>query len=287
MTTAETATDAERMTALSDEEVRSFLRRGWLLPGRLLSAQRVARLRERMDELMQAKRDSIVDLGGGGDGGKKSIPFMTGLWKSEQLFAEVAFDPRVLGWSGQLLGTQKLAFLLDNVLIKPPKVGGEFFWHQDWQAWPIAPTEVVTCWIAMQDVTVKNGAMQMAVGSHALGRFLPRDGGNGQTKTGPAIDTLRANGLKELPDPAEMGLEIGDVELKAGECSLHHGLMWHRSSANETDATRHSYILRYADARNTYTGDSFSAVQFEGSAQVGSRLADLNLFEIKDVPAGF
>ena len=211
---------------------------------------------------------------------------MTGLWKTEAAFHAVSFDRRIAKWVGQLLGADKLAFLLDNVIIKPPLAGGELRWHQDWQAWPVAPCEVVTCWIALEDVTIENGAMQMAVGSHALGRFLPQDGVTGKPKTVPGMAELIAGGMKSMPDPNELGVEISDIVMGAGECSLHHGLMWHRSGVNTTDHVRHTLIQRYADGACHYSGKFYSGVSFSaGEADVDRRLDELDVFPVIDVPA--
>jgi len=271
-----------RTMPLTDDEVRSFIRRGFLFPGRLFTITEVDRLRARLDELLAvAEVPETIDR----FSLAPRVPFLTGLWKTDELFRSVTFDPRLRKWAGQLMGTKTLAFLLDNAIIKPPKVGGELHWHQDWQAWPVAPCEVVTAWIALEDVTTDNGAMEMAVGSHALGRFLPQDAVTGHPKNHPGMAELIGSGMRPMPDPVELGVEIVPIELKAGEISLHHGLMWHRSGINTTPSTRHSLIQRYADGASRYSGKNYSAVDFAPNPHnVDRRLDELDLFTVMEVP---
>ena len=69
--------------------------------------------------------------------------------------------------------------LEDNALTKDARSGGELRWHQDYAYWPLGQPNAVTIWIALDDVTVANGAVRMAAGSHLLGERLPAVFGTG------------------------------------------------------------------------------------------------------------
>jgi hypothetical protein len=90
-----------------------------------------------------------------------------------------------------------------------------------------------------------------------------------------------------MPNPDELGTEIATIELRAGEISLHHGLMWHRSGHNETNATRHSLIQRYADGSSRYSGkihtETNPASLKVNAANVGKRLDELDIFPVFSV----
>lgn len=280
------ATSQVRTTPLSVPEVHEFLRRGLVFPGRILSSDQVEDLRERIDSMLSSRvvpsEVNRVEM-------SQTVPSLNGLWKSDAGFRAVSFDARLTGWVSQLLDADRMAFMLDNVIVKEPLVGGEIYWHQDWYGWPVTPTRVVSAWIALEDVTRENGAMQMAVGSHALGRMLPFNGRTGEPfPSSPALDELSANGMKPIPQPEALGLEIVDVELAAGEVVLFDGLMWHRSGINSSPAPRHSLIQRYADSRCTYSellklsDDVFHPVA--ESAWVGRPIGELGLFPLIDAP---
>ena len=44
------------------------------------------------------------------------------------------------------------------------------------------------------------------------------------------------------------------LELKAGDCSFHHGLILHSSRPNQTNHRRRGYATHYVSAKCQYTG---------------------------------
>jgi hypothetical protein len=271
-------------------EIEHFRREGFLFPGRVLTEATTVILRQKIDDLVQAEslpptitRQQVGYSRDGKGGGQ--APILTGLWRTEPLFRAVTVDQGLLGWAGQLLSTSKVALISDVVILKPPKREADFRWHQDAQAVPIDPCRLVSIWIALEDVATANGGMEFVPGSLKLGRFRPtveeeeqRTSGNGGSTTSDSAS------LKEMPDPIEMGLPTIPVELKAGECSIHDGLMWHRSGSNRTNFTRHSFILRIADAEGSrYTGASSTRLRLEENAEmIGMSLVDARVFPVFD-----
>jgi ectoine hydroxylase-related dioxygenase (phytanoyl-CoA dioxygenase family) len=87
-------------------------------------------------------------------------------------------------------------------------------------------------WLAIDDVDVENGCMQFAHGSHLQGP-LPHERkedaenilGDGQYVP---LDRFDARGARE-------------VELKAGQCSVHDGWLVHGSTPNLSDRRRIGY----------------------------------------------
>jgi hypothetical protein len=278
VTTVEVLADGEvRTSPLSEGEIRSFLRKGFLFPGRVLSTAQVDALRERVDALLAA-----------GTGGY--VP--DNIWDvhtHDELFRELRFDRRLAGWAGQLLDTDRVAAVGDTVLVKPPAKVKVLDWHQDWTNWPISEPEALTIWIALDDVTLEKGAMEFAVGTHALGRFL-----GSILEAGAPADSYAARrdelGLVEMPNPSDLGLEIQPVEVKAGECSIHHGLTWHHSGTNHTTEPRRAVAERYADAHLTFTGMPISALVVPHVAptfqpeDIGKKLTDIDVYPVIEVP---
>ena len=155
----------------------------------------------------------------------------------------------IVGFARQLLKSQEVVLLEDGAVIKNPRKGGALHWHQDYPVWPLATPSAVTCWIALDRVTVANGAMTVAVGSHRMGETAPIEFGSGRS----FMHTERP-GVPEIGDPISMGLEIVRVELEAGECGFHHALTWHASGPNETDNTRWGYVPRYVAGGTIWLG---------------------------------
>jgi ectoine hydroxylase-related dioxygenase (phytanoyl-CoA dioxygenase family) len=210
------------------------------------------------------------------------------MWKSEPLFRELMYDRRFAEWTGQLLDAPQVVALQNSVLVKPPGEIAELEWHQDWTNWPLSPTEALSFWIALDDVTMEKGSMQFAEGTHTLGRFLGpilESGLDAET-----VECLKTeHGLASLPDPGALGLRLRDVEIQAGECSIHHGLTWHRSGSNATGEPRRAITQRYANGACAYTGFTPSAMLLAwidpgGSADdVGRPIAELDVYPVIDI----
>lgn len=117
-------------------------------------------------------------------------------------------------------------------LYKPPHTGEEIRWHQDDYYFQVdKPDSVVSCWLTFDDATVDNGCMWVIPGGHR--RMLDHDrvpSGSGYHV--PDIDETNA-----VP-----------VELKRGQCMLHHGLMPHRTLNNTTSTHRRALAIHYMDA---------------------------------------
>lgn len=125
--------------------------------------------------------------------------------------------------AAQLLQTNKVLLWQDQYTEKPP--GGEaIVFHQDWAWWQmIDRPNVVTCWIALDEVTEDMGPPVYLEGSHKDGF---KEGSLG--RVGEGLERV----YPEIP-----------LIVKAGHCGFHHGLTFHGSGPNISDTTRRCLIL--------------------------------------------
>jgi hypothetical protein len=268
--TGATETGDIRTSPLSESEIRAFLRDGFLFPGKILTDEQLSMLRdatERLDLSTHVGRNFLYDR--------------------DPAFRALTFDSRFALWGGQLLGTTRLVAAGNSLLIKPPRTVAELQWHQDWSNWPLDPSEGLTFWVTLDDATMEKGSMQFAVGTHTLGRFLGPILASGLDE-----DTVRLlktkYGLRDLPSPDALELALQDVEIKAGECSIHHGLLWHRSGSNGTTEPRRAIVERYADGNCIFSGftpsallPSLSYIDPGGSPHdIGRPIADLDVYPV-------
>jgi hypothetical protein len=244
------------------EEIESFSSRGFVKVGRVLDHERLAQVLEALAGAVERERsegheqdlldpsiwpeDSAAPLLEPG----KSVGFLFNLWLWQPVFRDLAFAPLLAGWAAQLIGSRQVRLLEDNALYKPPLTGGALRWHQDYSYWPIAQPNAVTAWVALDDVTIDNGAVQFAAGSHLLGERLPAIFGTGT----PYLADGRPAAVREMSDPAEEGLAVEVMELAAGEASLHHSMTWHASGANSTPRPRRAFVVRYVGDGTIWLG---------------------------------
>lgn len=129
-----------------------------------------------------------------------------------------------------------------NMMTKVPQEGLYVSWHQDLHDWPLWPSEVLTVWIAFDDVDQENGCMWMLPGSHKVGKVLPHI----QERPMPRDDGTRSLLPFEL-DPTYVDRATAvPVILKRGQVSFHHALVIHGSEGNLSTRRRAAFTACYA-----------------------------------------
>lgn len=267
-----------RTEPLSPDELWRFYESGYLKVGRVIDDDTLDRLRRSIDEA-RANRGLDVNLldpsdWPEGEGGVPQEPgrnmsFLFNMWRHDDAFSELVRLPRLAAMATQLLGATAVRVLEDNALTKDPHSGSELKWHQDFAYWPLGQPNAVTVWVALDDVTPANGAMQMVKGSHLLGERLPAVFGTGAVYFRERRPTV----VQPISDPEEAGMVIESVELAPGEASIHHALTWHASGANKTDEPRRAAVVRYVADGTTW----FGARRYEfnySDDEIGLRVGD-------------
>ena len=107
-------------------------------------------------------------------------------------------------------------------------------WHQDASYWPLTPSKTVTVWLAVDDVDVENGCMQFMAGSHRFGHLDFYES-----------DESEQNVLDQtVDDPEQYGTPV-NIELQAGEISIHTDMLLHSSAVNRSERRRCGLTMRY------------------------------------------
>lgn len=280
MTSATDRSDSVRTTPLSVDEIQEFTFNGFLRPGKVLTSEQIEELRVGLQEARLRGEDADLiakENWPEGEGGValepgKSVGFLFNLWRTDPRFRKVAFSPLLAGWAAQLLGATGVRLLEDNALFKEPGIGGALKWHQDYSYWPLAQPNAITAWIALDDVDIVNGAMQIAKGSHLRGEYLPAVFGTGAVYG----RERRPASMTAMGDPIEEGMEVEVVTLRAGEVSFHHSLTWHCSGPNTSDRPRRAHVVRFVSDGTVWLGErryEFNYTDEELGVAPGERLS--------------
>jgi len=107
-------------------------------------------------------------------------------------------------------------------------------WHQDCSYWALTPSKTVTVWLAIDNADRENGCMRVIPGSHLQGHLSFRESDAGE----------RNVLTQTIPGAEAFGRPV-DIELKAGEISLHSDLLVHGSLPNRSKRRRCGLTLRY------------------------------------------
>jgi ectoine hydroxylase-related dioxygenase (phytanoyl-CoA dioxygenase family) len=216
----------ENPTTFTPEQIAAFNRDGYLAGIRIFSEDEIADIRAYFDELLART------LAAGGD----SYSISTAHLRYGRIY-DLLTHPRIVARIKDLLGQDVIAWG-SHFFCKMPGDGKRVSWHQDSSYWPLTPSMAVTAWLAIDDATIENACMRYIPGTHHLGHL-----------TYSLSENDEANVLNQTVAGAESFGEPVNVELKAGEISIHSDLLLHGSEANQSSKRRCGLTLRYCPAR--------------------------------------
>ncbi len=233
---------------LDETQVKQFGEDGFLVIEDLLSAPEVEELRQHTEQIAAGRlpfpQESLEWEPGTEpqDRGMMTLRKINSCAQHDQFFVEHASKPAVLDIIESLLGSD-IKLFGDQAFIKPPG-GSEKTYHQDSAYFAIEPKAIITCWVAMDDVTQENGCLWVIPGSH----------------TGGIVDHSQewmVGDRKDMMVPDEKldrEREVA-ITLKAGSCSFHHSVLLHRSGPNLTEQHRRGLATHYMSSRSQWVGD--------------------------------
>ena len=230
---------------LTADQIARFNRDGYLLPFRIFSPAEIADLRRYFDDLLARYTAE----------GKDSYAISSAHLRHGRVW-DVLTNPRVVAIVSDLLGPSVMGWG-SHFFCKMPGDGKTVSWHQDASYWPLTPSKAVTVWMAVDDADRENACMRYIPGTHVLGHL-----------TWQLSETDESNVLNQtVPDVDRFGAPV-DVELRAGEASVHSDLLLHGSEANTSTRRRCGLTLRYTPGEvRAYLGWDEKGVVVSGAPQ--------------------
>jgi ectoine hydroxylase-related dioxygenase (phytanoyl-CoA dioxygenase family) len=213
---------------LSDQQLNQFLDDGYLVVSQLFDQEEAGNLlwlAKSDTELLKesyAKRDAT--------GGQSRLAVRNDL--DDSPYAAIVRSQRIVNTMQALLADEVYHYH-HKMMLKEPKVGGAWEWHQDYGYWYengcLFP-DMASCLIAVDRAVRANGCLQVIRGSHKLGRL-------NHSKTGEQKGAEAAR-----VDAALERLDLVYCELEPGDAIFFHGNLLHRSDQNTSDESRWSLI---------------------------------------------
>ena len=227
--------------SLSQQEIDNYNTHGFVIPEFRFTAQRVAQLRGAMDRVIAEnpnKRPEQLVSVHVTDSGREGV-------KGDPVFFDLAKDEAVLDMVEQLIGPDIVLWGC-QAFCKPGGDGMEVPMHQDGHYWPIQPLATCTAWIAIDDSTAENGCMRVVPGSHRRQTLFKH-------RTEDRSDIVLN---QRVSDEGFEDSTAVDVELKAGQLSLHDVYLIHGSNANLSPRRRAGIAIRYMPATSHFQRDT-------------------------------
>jgi len=156
------------------------------------------------------------------------------------IYTAVVRSERVAGQMARLLGDEVYHYH-HKMMLKEPRVGGAWEWHQDYGYWYnfgcLFP-DMASCLVAVDRATRANGCLQVLRGSHKIGRVDHQSTGE-QVGADP-----------ERVEAAIERFELVHCEMEPGDAVFFHANLLHCSSKNLSDDPRWSLICCYNTRHN-------------------------------------
>ena len=222
---------------LSEEQVASFKKDGFVKGIKILTEEQVDLLNEELVKLQSLNEDEKKLFyhyeSNESEDPNKVLFHAIGAWRLTPGFHDLLWVPAFRMAAYQLLG-QSFRIFHDQLFCKPAKHGGVVAWHQDFSYWTFTkPMHHLTCWLGLDDANKENGCLYFVPGSHKWG-LLPITGLTGD------MDSVRTVLNEEQLEAFEKRVAN---ELPKGYASFHHPLTMHGSYANTSDRPRRATVL--------------------------------------------
>ncbi len=229
----------EQPEVLTQEQVTGFNRVGYIKGIPIFSEAEIDEHRQYFDALLA----NVIAAGG------SSYSIISAHMKYGKVY-DLLTHPKIVAYVKDIIGEDVIGWGA-HYFCKMPHDSKTVGWHQDAGYWPLTPSKTVTVWLAIDNATVENGAMRFIAGSHRLGHLKPRH-------SEPDDNSV----LGQIVENAEQYGETVNVELKAGEISIHTDLLLHGSNANPSPKRRCGLTLRYCatDVQASYRWDQEGVV---------------------------
>jgi ectoine hydroxylase-related dioxygenase (phytanoyl-CoA dioxygenase family) len=241
------------LRGLTEAQARQFDEDGFTVVPGAFPADVIAAVRDAIDE-QEAQLEAVLRETNDGHVfiyRADEITFTTHIVARSQVVRDFVTSPVLLDLTHDICGPDS-RFYWDQSVYKKPGTTSPFPWHQDNGYAFLDPQPYLTCWIALTDATTANGCPWVVPGLHRRGTYAHE---------------LTDLGFICFADPAETGVEPIPVEVAAGDIVVLSTLTPHNTGANDTGATRKSYIAQYAP-------DGAAVVKREDDGTISRTLAD-------------
>ncbi|WP_205625038.1 phytanoyl-CoA dioxygenase family protein [Geminicoccus roseus] len=262
------------MAMLTQEQVESYERDGFLIVNNVLTPGEVQELRAVTEDLVEKARpltahDDVYDLEPSHSADEPRVRRIKSPHLQAPIYDRVMRHPKILEILQQLVAPS-IRFDTSKLNMKAAGYGAAVEWHQDWAFYPHTNDDLCAVGVMMDDCAIENGPLLCIPGSHK----------------GPVHDHHADGHFCGAIDPGSVDLPFDQAVPctgPAGSISIHHARTIHGSALNTSDKMRRLLLFQYraADAWPLCAGgqmdwDSWQALMLTGETDpIAPRMADV------------
>jgi ectoine hydroxylase-related dioxygenase (phytanoyl-CoA dioxygenase family) len=222
-------------------QIDRYWRTGWLVQEDIFLAQEADRVADALLAVANRERETAksgYNIDSSSDGAQQAPRKINEPFVKDALFRSFLLDERLRIPLESLLGNRPL-LMIDQALMKPPRFGSAKPYHQDNFYFRCHPAdEVITAWIALDDVNAANGCLRYIDGSHR-GPILPHQ-------------QVAGEDYNFVPPPELIDLSRESLApVRKGGVVFHHSKTLHTSHRNESERWRRGYASHWVTSRVT------------------------------------
>lgn len=243
---------------LTSQQIAQYHTDGYIIPDFRLNTDTLTAIRAKHSQLIK-RHPAFSD-------------YCPALLPFDSDFTEFAQNKTILDMVSQLIG-EDIALWNCSFFAKPARIGSKTPWHQDGQYWPIRPLATCTVWIAVDDSTVKNGCLQVLRGSH-----------KDKTLQQHQINNSPGLALNQELAPERINTdEVVNIELEAGQISLHDVYLVHGSEPNHSAHPRRGMTLRFMPTTSHYDR-TIEQQQFADTVNSANTASKIRVKQVRQRP---
>ncbi|WP_419551197.1 phytanoyl-CoA dioxygenase family protein [Candidatus Poriferisodalis sp.] len=230
--------DRPAQPIVDEETIERFRADGVVVLRNVVDAEWVERLREGVAQEMANPSPTAHAY--------ESTGFFGGLdlWRFRSVFEEFVLRSRLGEYASAMFGSPTVRMYYDQLFVKAPGASQPVPWHNDQPYWPISGRQVMSFWIALDEVDATSGRVEYVRGSHAWDRwFQPRT-----FAPTNAHDYTQNPDYEPAPD-VEADRDAYDIvsfDLQPGDAIAFWAMILHGSRGNSNPGrARRGYAVRY------------------------------------------
>ena len=234
---------------LSPDQIEFYRVNGYLTVENVLQADQVQELRQLVNTFVErssqvTQSDDLFDLEPGHTPEQPKLRRLKNPSDQDPLFDRIVRSDQVLDIVAQFIGPS-IRTNGNKLNMKSAAFGSPVQWHQDWAFYPHTNDDLLAVGLAIDDMQIANGCLQVIPGSHR-GRIYDHH-----------VDGHFAGGISEddFDDRGAVSLEV-----PAGGMSIHHARTLHGSLPNTSQQPRRLWLIQYC------AGDAWPLVDVDWKA---------------------
>jgi ectoine hydroxylase-related dioxygenase (phytanoyl-CoA dioxygenase family) len=223
------ASDEEANAQPNEAQIRHFHEHGYVVLDRVVPPMLLAAMQAECDRNLQLQIEAMEQVGARtlGLSQRDRRYFLQDRYEESEALTDFLFGPLIRPIVRRLIGLDAYLFL-DLFVVKAPREGTPFAWHQDGGYLMGRPHEpYVTLWCALDDMTEANGTL----------RVLPYE----RAPTRDVVPHIKDRASNDFV--GYHGEDKGDaIAIAKGGIVVLASDLFHCSGSNITDAPRRAYL---------------------------------------------